>query len=375
MKPRLLLSFCLVFAAAGTVAADPPSLLRMFRMSPRVEADESKSYELSEEDGPWMILASTLVGEGARGRAQRLALEIRSDLGLPAFIYNEKFDFTGNVRFDQQTAKPARYANRYQYEAYAVLVGEYDRVEHPSIDRDLQRIKTAKPAVLQDPNEMAAETSNINPVTTIKAVVNKLKSISPDQHEGPMGNAFVTRNPMLPEEYFQAPPVDSFVHQLNEGLEFSLLECDGEFTVVVKTFEGLGTIVDGKRDKKFEPSVKRMAKFAEDAAKMTRALRAKGVEAYQFHDRNRSLVTVGSFASLGRQLPGGKFEYAPQIRQVVSEYSALNVEPALARQVPTGTKGMASKNIALIPFDVHPTPIKVPKLSKRSLYGAALGMR
>ena len=95
----------------------------------------------------------------------------------------------------------------------------------------------------------------------------------------------------------------------------------------------------------------------------------------EFHDRFRSMVTVGSFELLGRELPDGRFEYAQEIRAVVRKYSALNVTPELARQVPRGTKGIASNNVAMIPFDVRPTPIAVPKPTKRSLYGAALGMR
>ena len=370
-----MLAFFLVAIAAGTVAADKPSFLKMFARVPAVDADSSMSYELNEEDGPWMILAATLVGEGSKKRAERLALEIRQELGLPAFIYQEKFDFTGTIHSNSQTSRPVRYANRYQYDAYAVLVGEYDSAGHPSIEKDLQRVKTANPSVYRDPNEVAAETNRSNPVTTVKAITNKLLRAKKGQPLGPMGHAFVTRNPMLPQEYFEAPQVDSFVHQLNDGLEYSLLQCDGKYTVIVKTFQGLETIVDGKQDKKFEPSGARMDKFATDAAMMTKKLRAQGVEAYQFHDRFRSLVTVGSFEVLGRELPDGRFEYAPEIRAMMRKFSAFNVSPERARQVPRGTKGVASNNVGMIPFDVQPTPISVPKPTKRSLYGAALGMR
>ncbi|QDT06092.1 hypothetical protein K227x_44990 [Rubripirellula lacrimiformis] len=374
MYQRSLLSLALVLSVAGSAIADPPSFLRMFSRTNNVEADASKMYELTEEDGPWLILASTLVGEGSKARAQKLALEIRTELGLPAFIYNEKFDFTGTVAFDQQTSRKVRYANSYQYEAYAVLVGEYDSAEHPGIERDLVRIKTAKPKVLQDPNEMAAETDASTPVTTVKALANKWKRSRGNSPKGPMAGAFLTRNPMLPEEYFASPTVDSFVHQLNDGLNHSLLDCDGKFTVVVKTFQGVATI-EGKKSTKFEPSANRMDKYAQSAAKMCAQLRSKGVEAYQFHDRDKSLVTVGSFDTLGRQLPGGGFQYDPQIESLMKKYSALNVDRALASQVPVGTNGVAGNNVGMVPFDVQPTAIAVPKLSKRSLYGAALGMR
>ncbi|MGB7325646.1 MAG: hypothetical protein WBD31_12300 [Rubripirellula sp.] len=369
MYQRSLLSFLFVLSITGPVAADPPSFLRMFGRAPSVEADESKSYELTVEDGPWLILASTLVGEGSKERARKLALEIRSTLGLPAFIYHEKFDFTGTVGFDQRTAKPVRYANSYQYQAYAVLVGEYDSVENRNIEGDLARIKTATPKVLQDPNEIAAETSGNNPVTAVKALADRWKNSRKDSPKGPLASAFVTRNPMLPEGYFQAPPVDSFVSQLNENLDHSLLKCDGKFTVVVKTFTGYATIENSKNKKQFTPDENRMDQLASDAAKMTAELRRQGVEAYQFHDRDQSLVTVGSFDTLGRQLPSGKFEYDPQIQALIKKYSAFNVRPELARQIPKGSNGYASNNVGMVPFDVQPTAIAIPKQSKRSLYG------
>ena len=156
---------------------------------------------------------------------------------------------------------------------------------------------------------------------------------------------------MLPEEYFAAPEVDSFVSQLNEGQDYSLLKCKGKYTVVVKTFHGAEVIVDGKNDKKFQPSGERLDKFAANAKKMTLKLRDQGVEAYQFHDRYKSLVTVGSFDTLGRELPDGRFEYASDIRAVMRKFSAFNVSPELKRQVPAGVKGVAADALRIVRFD------------------------
>ena len=224
-----LICLCFVGGIATQATADGPSLLRMFGKRPSAEADASKMYELSDEDGPWMILASTLTGDGAKQRANQLALEIRSNLGLPAFIYKEKFDFTGTLRYDQITSKRVRYANRYQYEAYAVLVGEYDRVDHPDVQRDLKKIKTTSSKVLEDPNALAAEMDGKSQASTVKIVATKLRAMSMGgKRPGPMANAFATRNPMLPEDYFEAPVVDSFVSQLNEAFDaFNLLQSDG----------------------------------------------------------------------------------------------------------------------------------------------------
>jgi len=373
------LTVCLPF----TALADGPSLLRMFSRGGRVQADPAADYTLAEEDGPWMILAHTFVGEGSRDRAQRLVMEIRRDLQLPAFVYREQFDFTGEVNpgkpmqatgsVDSLPARKMRYANRVRYDAHAVLVGEYDRVNHPKLEEDLQRIKTADPAVFSDREGMAAETDITNPVTTIKAIHQKLLRRRADKDRmGPMASAFVTRNPMLPEDYFQPPQVDSFVAKLNEDMTHSLLECQGKYTVVVRTFEGLGAIVSGTDEGKFQPSIKRLDECAAQAQKMTAFLRKEGHEAYQFHDRTKSIVTIGSFDTLGRELPGGRFQYDPGILAVMNEFRAFNVDPKIAAQVSrkTSTAGMAAKHIKNIPFDVQPTPIAVPKVSKRSLYSA-----
>ncbi|MEC7408146.1 MAG: hypothetical protein VYB72_04995 [Planctomycetota bacterium] len=374
-RPILVLVAVLILGEA--VQAQTNTILKMFGKDTSAKPLSSESLELTEAEGPWLILASNFVGVGSRQRAERLANEIRQQLELPAYIYKEKFDFTGTIAQDPTSSKRLRYANRYQYDAYAVLVGEYDSVERPEVERDLKIIRTAMLPIFSDQNEVSAETNESNPVTTVKSITARLfgQSNTANGKIGPMSQAFVTRNPILPEEFFSAPKVDAFVHQMNEGLHHSLLDCDGRYTVVVKTFEGLGAIVDGRSDKKFTPSEERLNQYATKAEKMASELRSQGVEAYQFHDRYRSLVTIGSFEQLGRELPDGRFEYTPEIRAVMKKYSAFNVDPSIARQVPSGTRGIVGNGVAKIPYDVQPTPIAVPKLSKRSIYGAAFGMR
>lgn len=362
----LLIVGTLLVGATSSMNAhgELPSFLKIFKPAPSAAPMPAKTVLLSEEDGPWMILAHTFVGEDSQSRAQRLTAEIRSELRLPAFMYREKFDFTGNPGLKSRNR--LRYANEYQYEAYAVLVGEYDSIEHPSVNSDLKKLKKANLPVFAAA-DMAKEIEAKNPATTLKAVHKRLMNVV-DRKQGPMANAFVTRNPMLPKEYFESPAVDSFVRQLNDDKDFSLLQCKGKYTVVVRTFEGYGTIVDGSKEKKFTPSMRRLDRFAADAAKMVAELRKQGENAYQFHDRYRSLVTVGSFDSLGRQVPGGQFEYSPEIRRVMQKYSALNSRGARATP---GKTGFAANHVAMIPFDVQPKPISVPKSSKRSLYSAA----
>ncbi len=379
-------SFVLLALLAGTSVlptayGEGPALLRMFsRGHQTVSADASESYSLTPEDGPWLILAHTFMGEGSSERAERLALEIRRDLKMPAFVFKEDFDFSGEVNQGgsvQRAGGPRaqrrmKYQNQIRYQAHAVLVGEYDSSEHPLIDADLERIKTATCAVFSDKKEMAAEIDSRNPVTAVKALHRRLAERFADKDRGPMGNAFLTRNPMLPEDYFHAPQVNAFVRSLNDDKPNSLLNCKGNYTVVVRTFSGLNTIVDGKKEKGFQPSGERMLQCGVDANKMVALLRAEGVEAYEFHDRTQSLVTIGSFDTLGKEIPGGGFEYAPEIQRVMSEYRAFNIDPKLAEHVQhQTTQGVPVKCVAeRYPFDVEPLPIAVPKISKRSLYGA-----
>lgn len=376
-----LFAFFVATDTLPTASGEGPSLLRMFsRSSQTVTVDTSKSYSLTAEDGPWMVLAHTFMGEGAKERADRLALEIRRDLNLTAFVFEEDFDFSGDVNPGPsvqrtgggQPQRRMKYKNQIRYKAFAVLVGEYDRPEHPQIDTDLERIKTANCAVFGDAKEMAAETDYRNPVTAVKALHQRLSKRYADKTRGPMGNAFLTRNPMLPDNYFQAPEVDAFVRSLNDDKPNSLLSCKGKYTVVVRTFTGFNTIVDGKKEKAYEPSAERMLQCGVDAHTMVALLRAEGVEAYEFHDRSQSIVSIGSFDSLGTELPGGGFEYAPEIQRVMSEYRAFNIDPKLAEHVKhQTTQGVPVKCVAeKYPFDVDPLPIAVPKVSKRSLYGS-----
>ncbi len=371
-RPLWTILLVLVAMAVGSAPAGAQGrtlLKRMFQRDVSSELNDVR-YELSVEDGPWLILGTTFVGNNAKQRAEKSAQQIRRELRLPAYIYHEKFDFRGRVPGGSSNSRPMRFANAYEYEAYAVLIGEYTSVNDGNVESDLKRIKPMQLDVYKNVENVRDELNTDSPATTIKAFSQHLFRKRKGRNKGAMANAFVTRNPMLPEEYFSTPEVDSFVRQLNENREFgdyNLLHCDGKYTVTVCTFEGLGTIVDGRQEKEFVPSEKRMDKFAADARKMTLALRKDGVEAYQFHDRYRSIVTVGSFDSLGRDLPGGGFEYHPEIRRLMQKYSAFNSQ--VARTVP-GRNGIAANHAAMIPFDVQPTPIAVPKPTKRSLYGS-----
>jgi hypothetical protein len=176
---------------------------------------------------------------------------------------------------------------------------------------------------------------------------------------GPMGMAFATRNPLLPEDYFVSRGLDPFVVEMNKDLEFSLLKCKARYTVRVATFRGQGTM-NLKQMASSEVSGE-LDKAAEKAHKLVVALRKKNVEAYEFHDRYESIVTIGSFDSLGQPLPDGRTDLAPAILKILEDYGPERL-PSL-----NGQLALRPKSINGITFDAQPWPVETPQVA----FGAA----
>jgi hypothetical protein len=207
---------------------------------------------------------------------------------------------------------------------------------------------------------------------------------------------------MLPPGYCIPKGVEPEIVALNKGVPFSLLDCPGKYTVQVATFRGNAVIKqDEIRD--IEEGRKKMgnrlATAAENANKMTRKLRELGYEAYQFHDRYTSIVTVGSFQSPGTTGPDGQIELAPKIRRTIEVFgpkpdresllyfqwrkrenpnNPLNFDSPLEEaqyQSIIQTQGLDKQRVSVepeflviskyefIPFDIQPTVVQAPKRS------------
>ena len=63
-----------------------------------------------------------------------------------------------------------------------------------------------------------------------------------------------------------------------------------------------------------------LAEAADKAHRLAKALRMKGYEAYEFHDRYASIVTVGSFNSVGTPRPDGRMEINAEIAAVMKTF-------------------------------------------------------
>jgi hypothetical protein len=89
----------------------------------------------------------------------------------------------------------------------------------------------------------------------------------------------------------------------------------------------------------------------------------KGYEAYEFHDRYASVVTVGSFDSMGTPRPDGKTEINPQIQRIIETFRAK--QESLQGK---SAGAMVPKTVVGIPLDIQPIPVQVPKRSLSAAY-------
>ncbi len=359
IRPVCFLALFLGLVAGWATAADAAFPLDQLLTFNRIEADPDKVYKVTEENGPWMVMATSFSGDGAEEQAQELVYELRKRYKLPAFMHKMRFDF-GEARGRGFNAYGgpirARYRRGSGQEEIAVLVGNYRAVDDPDAQKTLQKLKYTLPRCL-DVKEGTQTNQNLAAWRRIQKQI--LAPGNRKKEKGPMGHAFVTTNPTLPKEYFDTPTVDQFVIKLNKDFKYSLLDCPGKYTVQVATFKG-NVIIEPEEIRAIESGKKLKSKLAEAADKahrLTEALRMKGYEAYEFHDRYSSIVTVGSFNSAGTPRADGMTEINPGIHTIMQTFGTQQL------QLPGQTGGGTTKVIVGIPLDIQPRPVHVPKRS------------
>lgn len=362
MRPRrrlLATAFCAMLAgslSAGAVWATPPWLSLITR--DRVEADPNKDYLLTEENGPWTIVACTFSGEGAEEQARELVLELRSRYKLPAYMHRMQFDLEqAEGRGLNRYGGPLqmRYRRGNTVDEIAVLVGDYPAVDDPEAQRTLRRLKQFEPECLEIDHSRPT-TRNLAGWRALASHLNRDRDAA-----GPLSRAFVTTNPLLPRDYFAPNGVDPEVLEWNTGVQHSLLDCPGRYTLQVATFRGRTLIKQNeieaveRGDRAFRSG---LAKAADKADRLCRALRMMGYDAYQFHDRYASIVTVGSFDSVGTPHADGTMEINPAIHKLMQKFAS---QPANIPGQPPGA--MVQQTIVGIPLDIQPIPVEVPRRS------------
>ena len=356
---------------AAVAVSSPLDGLLTFR---RMEADPNRSYRLTEENGPWTILACSFSGENAVREAHDLVLELRKRYKLPAYVYEREFDFgeeaLGRGLDEYGAPLKLRYQRGSQSTEVAVMVGDYPSVDDAEAQQTLRKLKYFRPECLElDPNHPTRRSlAGLRAIQqAILAPGNEKKS------KGPMGHAFVTTNPLLPNDYYAPKGIDKFVQAMNEGIDHSLLDCPGKYTVQVAHFTGRVILDQGdiRAIENGKEMDSKLIEAGEKAEKLAEALRLKGYEAYVLHDRHASIVTVGNFDSVGTPRADGRIEINRGVHAIMKTFGAEQMA------VPGRAAGVMKPKLLLgIPFDAQPIPVRVPRRSISSDYRRdALGMR
>lgn len=408
------LRLCGIVSLAMTLAGSLPCseaaepFWRQVMPRKRVEADPNGDYTLTEQNGPWLIMAMSFNGEGGDVEARELVTELRTKYNLPAFYYAMTFkleDERPGRGIDTYGAPiKRRYQRGSQVLEHAVLVGEFEHIDNPEAQALLDRVKTLEPESLKLESGEATSQSLVAVRQLQRSVKQKLGK---QVNRGPMGHAFLTRNPMLPKEYFAPVGVEPEVAKWNKDFEHSLLKCPGKYTIKVATFSGKTSLKDANDANADGPKIRRaeandsLVKAIEKAHNLTVALRSKGWEAYEFHDRYESYVTVGSFDDLqrnqygqltpstrdaqiivntfGASTPNVGFERATyqaigadnediQKAEFAEEKVLNEFDQRFTNSFGEAAEGFHPKDFVGLPFDIQPTPIDAPKQSVSSAY-------
>lgn len=355
----------LLIAQARVADAQNNPLARIATFK-RIAVDPDNSYPISESHGPWMILAASFAGEGAEEDARQLVQELRRRFKWNAVTCKQHYDYTQPVRGkginEFGDPKMMRYRQNGAFDEIAVLIGDFASVDAPELQATLDAVKYCRPECLQLDSKTADTSLRF---AGLRAWHKKINGNEEKRRKGPLGQAFVTRNPLLPQEYFTPVGIDPLVERINSGVEHSLLGCPGNYSVRVATFRG-NVIIDPKEVARVESTGQMQSQLmqaAERAHQLTGMLRKRGVEAYEFHDRHESIVTVGSFVSVGEPRADGRTEIDARVLKVMNNYGA--------RQQPLpggGQSGLQPRSLGGIPFDVQPIPVAVPKKSVARAY-------
>jgi hypothetical protein len=361
-----------------------------------VDTDPKKSYAVAEENGPWMVMACSFSGEGAEKQARDLVMELRARYKLPAYVYLGHFDpgeaqVRGVDKYGKQRkgnywkykdAKDKEKARHPDLVEVAVLVGNFRTADDSKAQTMLHTIKFARPKCLEVKEGQA---TNQTLTGWRRAQQQVYEMIGSSKKElGPMRHSFVTPNPLLPPDYFNQRGLDEETIALNKGVPHSLLECPGKFTVQVATFKGnavikqteIQDIQEGRKEMQSQ-----LAAAAQEADALVKKLRELGYEAYQFHDRYTSIVTVGSFMSPGMPLQNGQVDVDPKITKIIEVFRAgeQNPDDPLQSQLQNASRALTAQRMdvhavapkrinvgthdepVFIPFDVQPLLVQVPK--------------
>lgn len=302
--------------------------------------EQAIKYPLTNREGPWLIHIGSFRGDEAYDFALRFAEETRSKHKLLTFIFSmheadairdreelrkRQLEMIGSDKVAGSDEKIKLRTVRVIKE-YSVFVGNFSDMEKARVEAE--RIKDFPPPtsiptfgiyfnnaptarLREDPNRGTA--SNLFRMKS-DVVMEEGKRLAQTQGN-PYAQAFVAKNPLafktnaaVVQNNPNAPvPMDPTWKALNEREQYSIFTCPKNWTLVVAQFSPPSEVSSTSRNSVvqtgYRTSNKELGKGLEDAARTARQLAdilrdgGKGYDAYVFHTREYSLVTVGAFES------------------------------------------------------------------------------
>ena len=328
----------------------------------KVEAIKGKRYKLTPKHGPWMILVASLRdvpperrtrhGLTALQAADQLVYELRR-IGIPAYAFLQTKQMGQLAEFSSGdvTGDEKKYIAR--QEAIGVLAGNFGSPDDKHAKEILNYLKKEfQPTFLKDERY-----GGILPSTPGRPT--------------PLSRAHMTVNPLMSAADVKRKSMDPIVKKLNSDMEYSLLKNKGKYTLRVATFQGsailqVGNQVQEKAQKHFDKVMgNNLDASGTKAWELTEALRSasklgydRNYEAYVYHDRYKSIVTIGSFDSPSDPRIA---ELARQFRGKQRVHEGNDVLTAEVFTIPRNLAGGKPPEKFWM-FDTLPTLEDVPKL-------------
>jgi hypothetical protein len=271
----------------------------------KIEAIQGKRYSLTTQHGPWMIMVAALRdvpeerriegGLSAWEAADKLVYELRLK-GIPAYTFLQSMT-VGKLE-DYSSGASGQGARKFiaHHEAIAVLAGNFRTPDQDDPKNNARAMlnyikKDFQPSFLKEKKHGG------------------IFAITPGR-PSPLSRAHMTVNPVKSASGVKRKTVNSLVRKLNSTMEYSLLKNRGKYTLRVATFRGNAVLqIDHRTSEKADGQFKKffgsnLDESGTKAWELTEGLRAasragydRNYEAYVFHDRFESYVTIGSFES------------------------------------------------------------------------------
>ena len=266
----------------------------------RIDATANRTYRITKQHGPWMIMVASFSeryekvrvdGLSPNDAANQLVYALRKR-GIPAYTFRMSEANKGNLGKDAlgRTMRTKQPVNN----SLSVVAGNYPTVDDSTAQKTRDFLKRL---TLKDLNLESWKADGL------------VFRETPGQ-SGPFSGAFLTINPLFTQEEVARTKRDPLLLRLNSNAQYSILRNKGKYTLVVATFKGRSQTGIGERNYQkaldvFKPGGT-LVDGAERAWKVATKLReglftgsqqGRTFEAYEYHDRFESMVTVGSFDS------------------------------------------------------------------------------